>query len=96
MSLGIYVRDVRRDQIEFIGDDAEESFGKMCRTAPETSLRRGVMQHGETMFNSYQLYRLVEELTALPPNEVTPKIQQVLQAAQLAIRKSGYLYFVGD
>ncbi|KND34731.1 hypothetical protein [Streptomyces acidiscabies] len=96
MGLDIYVKDVRRDELEYISDDAEDSFGVMCRQAPETSLRRGVMQHGQTMFNSYQLYRFVEELEALPSSEVTPKIQQVLDGARRAIRKSGYLYFVGD
>ncbi|MFI5673637.1 hypothetical protein [Streptomyces cellulosae] len=96
MGLDIYVRDVRRDQVDVIGDDAEDSFGRMCRTAPETSLRRGVMQFGDTMFNSSQLYRFVEELESLSPDEMTPAIRCVLDAARLAIRRSGYLYFVGD
>ncbi|WP_406302977.1 hypothetical protein OHA61_11305 [Streptomyces sp. NBC_00885] len=96
MSLDFHVRDLRHDQIEVFGDSPDDSFRRMCDRAPDTSLRSGVLAHGHTMFNSFQLYRFVEELEGLPEQEMTPVIQRVLDAARLAIRKSGYLYFVGD
>ncbi|MCL7491107.1 MULTISPECIES: hypothetical protein [Streptomyces] len=68
----------------------------MCNDAPWESLRRGVAQFGHTVFNSIQLRRLVEELESLPESAATPVIHEVLDAARLAIRRSGYLHFIGD
>ncbi|MBT2477369.1 hypothetical protein [Streptomyces sp. ISL-94] len=96
MGLGIYVKDLRRDEIGFLIDDPEDSFRRMCEAAPRESLRAGVSRYGDTLFNSLQLRRLIEELEALPPNEVTPVVQAILDSAQLAIRRSGYLLFIGD
>jgi len=96
VGLDIYVRDVRRAQIDYFGDDSDGSFEKMCRAAPKGSLRRGVSPYGDTMFNVVQLLRLVEELEGLPEDQVTPAVQRVLDGARLAIRRSGYLFFVGD
>ncbi|MCX4513369.1 hypothetical protein OHA27_24220 [Streptomyces sp. NBC_01619] len=96
MSLDIYVRGLRHDQIDVFGGSPDDSFRRMCDRAPDTGLRSGVLAHGHTMFNSFQLYRFVEELESLPEEGMTPAIQRVLDAAKPAIRTSGYLYFVGD
>ncbi|MFD0376945.1 hypothetical protein [Streptomyces sp. NPDC127112] len=96
MGLGIYARDARREKICFASDDPQDSFYQLCAAAPWESLRRGVMKHGETVFNSVQLRRLIEELEALPPGESTPVVRDVVEAARLAIRRSGYLQFIGD
>ncbi|MFI5999922.1 hypothetical protein ACIA98_05820 [Streptomyces sp. NPDC051366] len=96
MGLGIHVRDLRREEIRSLTDSPDDSFRRMCQSAPWESLRRGVMQHGTTVFNSLQLYRFIEELEALPPAETTATVREVLDAAQLALRHSGYLEFVGD
>ncbi|MFD6329446.1 hypothetical protein ACFWGI_07690 [Streptomyces niveus] len=96
MSLSIHIRNQTHYEIEFFTDGPEDSFRKMCQRAPDDSLRRGVMQFADTMFNSVQLHRFVEELESLPASEMTSSIQRALDGAKLAIRKSGYLYFVGD
>ncbi|KUF16029.1 hypothetical protein [Streptomyces silvensis] len=96
MGIAISLRDLRHDEFGFLTDDADDSFRKMCQEAPADALRRGVMQHGHTMFNSLQLHRLVDELEGLRSEEVTPAVRDVLEAARQAIRKSGYLYFTGD
>lgn len=96
MGLGIRVNGLGGEPLGFFTDDLEESFRKMCDRAPDNSLRRGVMQYGDTMFNSFQLYRLIDELEALPANEMTPTIQRVLDSAYLARRKSGWIYITGD
>ncbi|MEU7151265.1 hypothetical protein AB0B15_25055 [Streptomyces sp. NPDC045456] len=96
MGIGVSLRDLRHDEFGFLTDDADDSFRKMCQEAPADALRRGVLQHGHTMFNSLQLRRLVDELEGLRSEEMTPAISAILEAAKQAIRKSGYLYFIGD
>ncbi|MFC8829650.1 hypothetical protein ACFT9I_30430 [Streptomyces sp. NPDC057137] len=96
MSLSIHVRNPRHHEIDSFADDPEDSFREMCQRAPDDSLRRGVMQFADTMFNTVQLHRFVDELESLPASEMTSSIQKALDCAKLAIRKSGYLYFVGD
>ncbi|MFD9816622.1 hypothetical protein [Streptomyces sp. NPDC059080] len=96
MGLGIRVKNLRRDEILSFTDSPDDSFREMCNSAPWESLRRGVAQYGETLFNSLQLRRLVEELESLPKGEATPVVHEVIDAARPAIRHSGYLHFIGD
>ncbi|MFD7169116.1 hypothetical protein [Streptomyces violascens] len=96
LSLGIYVKNFAHHELEQFGDDRDESFRKLCEDSPLDSLRRGVHRNAHTLFNSIQLRRFVEELESLPVEEQTPIVNKVLDAAQLAIRNSGYLLFVGD
>ncbi|MFE9413883.1 hypothetical protein ACFYN0_34625 [Streptomyces sp. NPDC006704] len=95
MGLDVYVKNFARYDIDHFGDE-NDSFVAVCSGAPWTSLRRGVHPNGHTLFNSIQLRRLVEELEALPAEAKTVGVGRVLNAAQLAIRNSGYLLFVGD
>ncbi|WP_438289515.1 hypothetical protein [Streptomyces sp. HUAS TT7] len=97
MGLGIYTKNfARADFAPSFGDDRGESFRRLCEGAPWNSLRRGVHANAHTLFNAIQLRRLVEELEALPEHEQPPIVHMVIDAAQLAIRNSGYLLFVGD
>ncbi|WP_194836795.1 hypothetical protein [Nocardia sp. XZ_19_369] len=96
MSLDIYVIGRGDVQDAHFGDDAEESFLRMCQAAPDDTLRRGVVKHGRTMFNPVQLRRFVAELEALPAAERTPVVREVEAAAHLAIRSSGCLLIVGE
>lgn len=95
MGLAIYAEGRARNKLDHIPDDVDASFRQLCQSAPWESLRRGVMQFGDTYFNRVQLERLVEELEALPA-ERPAVVDGVLALARLAIRNSGYLHFVGD
>ncbi|GAA2467293.1 hypothetical protein GCM10010388_69580 [Streptomyces mauvecolor] len=96
MGLGIYVLDLRRDAMSSFTDDSSDSFRGMCERAPEDSLRHGVNRYGETWFNCIQLPRLVAELKALPESEITPVVQKVVDGANQAIHRTGYIRFIGD
>ncbi|MGA4862991.1 hypothetical protein ACPB9J_10160 [Streptomyces lavendulocolor] len=48
------------------------------------------------MFNTPQLERLVVELEELPEDEKAPVVRRVIEEAHEAIRRSGYLLFIGD
>ncbi|GGU52139.1 hypothetical protein GCM10010289_85540 [Streptomyces violascens] len=96
MSLGIYVKNFAHHELDQFSDDRDESFRKLCEDSPLDSLRRGVHRNAHTLFNSIQLRRLMEELESLPTGQQTAIVNKVIDAAQLAIRNSGYLLFVGD
>ncbi|WP_328923091.1 hypothetical protein [Streptomyces griseoaurantiacus] len=95
MSLGMYVLDRSGRQTRYFSDDVNNSFMRICESAPPESVRSGVMKYGDTMFNRNQLVRLIEELEALeggPPAVVI----DILDAARYAWRESLYLFIRGD
>ncbi|MFG2755330.1 hypothetical protein [Streptomyces wuyuanensis] len=85
-----------QDVVEEFGDDAEDSFLAMCARAPESSLRRGISPYDLTMFNTPQLERLVVELEQLREEEKVSVVRRVIEESHEAIRRSGYLLFIGD
>ncbi|OKJ94567.1 hypothetical protein AMK26_32610 [Streptomyces sp. CB03234] len=96
MGLGMRRLNRAQDVVEQFDDDAEDTFLALCGRAPENSLRRGISPYDLTMFNTPQLERLVVELEELPENEKTPVVRRVIEEAHEAIRRSGYLLFIGD
>ncbi|GGZ90864.1 hypothetical protein ACFOOM_04995 [Streptomyces echinoruber] len=81
---------------ERIGDDADGSFLKACREAPEDSHLHGVQSVGDTMFNELQAAHLVAELGGLAEEKQTDVIRRVAKMAQEAAACRGYLYISGD
>lgn len=95
MGLGMRRLNRAQDVVEEFGDDVEDSFLALCARAPENSLRRGISPYDLTMFNTPQLERLVVELEELREEE-TSVVRRVIEQAHQAIRRSGYLLFIGD
>ncbi|MGC9502056.1 hypothetical protein [Streptomyces sp. WG7] len=96
MGLGIRRLNRAQDVVEEFGDDVEGSFLALCARAPENSLRRGISPYDLTMFNTPQLERLVTELEELLEEEKSSVVRCVVEQAHQAIRRSGYLLFIGD
>jgi hypothetical protein len=96
MGLGMRRLNRVQDVVEEFGDDAEDSFLAMCARAPENSLRRGISPYDLTMFNTPQLERLVVELEQLREEEKVTVVRRVIEESHEAIRRSGYLLFIGD
>ncbi|MGA5421512.1 hypothetical protein [Streptomyces lavendulocolor] len=96
MGLGMRRLNRAQDVVEQFDDDAEDTFLTLCGRAPDTSLRLGISPYGLTMFNTPQLERLVVELEELPEDEKAPVVRRVIEEAHEAIRRSGYLLFIGD
>jgi hypothetical protein len=95
MGLAIYAQAVGHQRLRMVADDRDASFVRLCLSAPLGSIRRGVMPHGDTMFNSWQTERLIEELEALPAGRPAV-IDEILEVAWLALKKAGYVYIIGD
>lgn len=70
----------------------------MCHKAPKGSLLRGIDPYGDTMFNVIQLDQLIEEIDSMAVDLPIEReaLSTLRAAADTAIRKRGYLYFVGD
>jgi hypothetical protein len=96
VGISIRVENQIHQEVDRIYDDVEDSFAKICLSAPECSVRRGITPVLDTMLNPYQLGILVKELESLPDNRTTEVVARVTDAAQRAIRLQGYLYFLGD
>ncbi|MFF9869613.1 hypothetical protein ACF1G0_30160 [Streptomyces sp. NPDC013953] len=96
MGLGMRRLNRAQDVVEQFDDDAEDTFLALCGRAPDTSLRRGISPYDLTMFNTPQLERLVIELEELPEDVKSPVVRRVIEEAREAIRRSGYLLFIGD
>jgi len=95
--MDIYVENRLHERIsEKIGDDAEESFLRACREAPESSTLHGVQSVGDTMFNELQTKQLVAELSRLPEEKRTDVVRRVTEMAQEAAGCRGYLCISGD
>ena len=96
MGISVYLENQIHERIGRVYDDADESFMRACELAPVGSVMRSVIRHGDTMLNVYQLRIFEAELQGLPGGEITDAISGVMDAATAAIRRRGYLYFVGD
>lgn len=93
----MYVQNRLHEPIsEKLGDDADESFLRLCRDAPEVSTLHGVQSIGDTMFNGLQIKQLMAELSRLPEKKKTDVIRRVAEMAQEAAACRGYLYISGD
>ncbi|WP_030774335.1 MULTISPECIES: hypothetical protein [unclassified Streptomyces] len=96
MGLGIRRLNRAQDVVEEFGDDADDSFLALCVRSPKNTLRRGISPYDLTMFNTPQLERLVVELAELPEEEQTPIVKHIVEQGHQAIRRSGYMLFIGD
>jgi hypothetical protein len=98
VAIDIKVQDQVHGVLEIFGDDPSETLAQVCARAPRGSLLRGVHPYGDTMFNMVQLEFLIDEIDGTTAKH--PAEQEILSrlriAADTAIRKRGYLYFVGD
>ncbi|WP_147430055.1 hypothetical protein [Frondihabitans australicus] len=77
-------------------DDSAASIMSFCEAGENSSVRRGVFKYGDTMFNSLQIRRLLDEIEAVPYSERSPALHELAEAGYLAIRRRGYLFFLGD
>lgn len=96
MGMAIFIENQIHERVGSVFDDAQDSFMRICDAGPRGSVRRDIMRHGDTMLNTIQLERLIEELDGLPPEQRSNTVRQVQNAAHDAIRLRGYLIFAGD
>ncbi|KNB50983.1 hypothetical protein [Streptomyces caatingaensis] len=96
MAVGVYLENRLHERIAHVCDDADESFIEACKDAPDGSFMRMVHPWGDTMFNELQLEPFLQELRETPDERRTVAISKVIDLAEQAIARHGYLYFVGD
>jgi hypothetical protein len=98
MALAIKIQDQNHRDLGAFGDDPAETLAHLCAKAPREYLLRGIHPHADTMFNPYQLGIIIEEIDATNVEQPAERraLERLREAADMAIRKRGYLYFVGD
>jgi hypothetical protein len=102
MPLSFRIESVAHSKIRQFTDDSAESFAAICRRhLGDTHMLASVIPYGDTMFNEFQLRRLLPELeSVLDADELSTAevaaIERVRDAAKEAVRARGYLYVMGE
>ncbi|MGW5311732.1 hypothetical protein [Nocardia thailandica] len=98
MGIDVIVRNQVHKQLDVLAGSALESLGDVVSNAPSGSLLWGIHKHADTMFNAKQLDALIDEIAALTPRDDLERelFAMLSEAAELAIRQRGYLWFSGD
>ena len=102
MPLSFRIESVAHSTIRRFTDDSAETFAAVCRRhLGDTHILAGIIPYGDTMFNEFQLRRLLPELEEiLDSDELSTAevavIERVRDAAKETVRARGYLYVMGD
>jgi hypothetical protein len=96
MGMAIYIENQIHERVDQLLDDKDETLMRACESGPSGSIRKAISRYGDTMLNIYQLRLLIDELQALPQDLSSHTVKRLEEAAHVAIRSRGYLYFVGD
>ncbi|MGY4102491.1 hypothetical protein ACW2Q0_23475 [Nocardia sp. R16R-3T] len=97
MGIDVSIQNMVHRQVEPV-DISSKAITEIIERAPAGSMLDAIHLHADTMFNSYQLQYLLNELSALPTHDDNERkaVQALRAAAQSAIRQHGYLWFSGD
>lgn len=98
MGIDIVVQNQVHQPIETVTGPAGTTLPDLVFRNPKKPMMQGIHKYADTMFNSYQLHFLLEELKDFEPRseDETATISSLRRAAELAIREHGYLWFSGD
>ncbi len=98
MGIAVIVQNQIHQPIETITGTTASTLPEMVFRDPRTPMMQGIHKYADTMFNSYQLKFLLEELKDFEPRNEDERetISSLQRAAELAIREHGYLWFSGD
>ncbi|WP_280459139.1 hypothetical protein [Nocardia carnea] len=98
MGIDIIVQNQVHQPIETVTGPAGSTLPEMVLRDPKRPMMQGIHKYADTMFNSYQLQLLLEELNYFEPKNEDERatISSLRHAAELAIREHGYLWFSGD
>ncbi|RJO76778.1 hypothetical protein D5S18_11025 [Nocardia panacis] len=98
VGITIVVQDMNHGRMESISGAPAQTLFELVLDTSLGSMTRGIHMYADTMFNSYQLKFFLDELETMKArNERGEELFSVLRrAAQSAIDKHGYLWFIGD
>ncbi|UFS99123.1 hypothetical protein [Nocardia huaxiensis] len=98
MGISISIHNQVHEKVETIAGVTAATLPSIVDSASPGSLIEGIHLYADTMFNSYQLKYLLQELTALNPTTDSERmvVSEVRRAAETAISQQGYLWFSGD
>ncbi|MBO0853178.1 MAG: hypothetical protein J2P18_05350 [Nocardia sp.] len=98
MAIDVYMENQIHERTERLSGRILETLTGYVLQAPLGSMIRGIHKYADTMFNSYQLKFLLDELAAISPQDEDERemILALTSAAEKAIRQNGYLWFSGD
>lgn len=98
MALTIIIQAQDHTETSRYSDDPEGTLARLCSGAPQRLLVRGIHPHADTMFNTYQLGLIIDEIDAMSVSDPVEKRawDELREAAMTAVRQRGYLWFNGD
>ncbi|MGW3410561.1 hypothetical protein [Streptomyces sp. NPDC000888] len=96
MSIAVRVLNGGKNVESVFVDDDELSLFRFIADAPEASVRWGVSEFKDTLFNYKQAYQLMREMDEFPDGQLTPVLRQLRESAERVYKRSGYLLFLGD
>ncbi|MFI5499860.1 hypothetical protein ACIA5E_12425 [Nocardia asteroides] len=98
MGISIAVQDQIHNRVRIYDGPVADTLSEMALSAPSGTMIGEIHAYADTMFNSYQLTLFLNELPRTPTsNEREEELVAVLvEAAEDAISRHGYLWFSGD
>ncbi|NUK06138.1 hypothetical protein HRW23_28790 [Streptomyces lunaelactis] len=97
MGLAVYVEDQNHQRVH-AGKEAGAYLEAILRHVDADTLLAGVHLHGDTMFNSPQLIRVMSELDVMIEgrSEVKGEVAEFKSILEGALRRRGYVWVSGD
>ncbi|MBB6171252.1 hypothetical protein HNR23_001312 [Nocardiopsis mwathae] len=97
MGISVFTED-QIHQREYAGPELSSATERIFDAATEGTFLSGIHLHADTMFNTWQLTCILEELDsiALRRPEISTDIANVKSLIETIIRKRGYLWISGD
>jgi hypothetical protein len=98
LALTVIIQNMNHTEVARYSDDPDETLYRLCSARPKTSLVRGIHRHADTMFNTYQLGLILDEVEAMSAQSDIQQraLDELRRAATTAIRERGYILFIGD
>ena len=98
MGISVYIQNQVHEKLNMVDEISSRGLVDLIEKMPKGALLEGIHYYADTMFNSYQLEFFLSELSAITPeNEQEASVIAALRsAAEVAIRRNGYLWFSGD
>ncbi|MER5752707.1 hypothetical protein [Streptomyces sp. NPDC002088] len=96
MSIAVRVLNGGKHVESVFEDDDELSLFRFVADAPEASVRWGISEFRDTLFNYKQALQLLREMDEFPEGQLTPVLRKLRESAEWVYKRSGYLLFLGD
>lgn len=96
MGLSMRLQNQLHENVHSFADDSQGTVMRLADARDYSSMLGSISPHGDTIFNSYQLQKLILELAEAFEVSPQPVLKELAAASEQAIRLRGYILFMGD